>query len=72
MTVIDAAQQWNVRALRESVLEKGGRTAGISDAMWRQVLEVCGDVDLAATAVTMTRRPAWVAAILPKGAGKAR
>lgn len=72
MTVIDAAKQWNVRALREAVLEKGGSAVGISDVMWVRVLEVCGDVDLAATAVTMGDRPAWVAQIIPDGRGRAR
>ena len=72
MTVTDAAVKWNVRALRELVLERGGQTAGISDAMWQGVLEVCGDVDLAATAVTMRPRPDWVACIVPDGRGMAR
>jgi len=72
MNVTTAAVGWNVRALRELVLERGGQTAGISDAMWQGVLEVCGDVDLAATAVTMRPRPDWVACIVPDGRGMAR
>jgi hypothetical protein len=53
-------------------LERGGRTAGISDVMLRAVLSKTDDVDLAATAITMCPRPAWVRDIIPKGAGMPR
>lgn len=66
MSAVEAA---DVRALREQILERGGRTVGISDHMLRQVLAKTDDVDLAATAITMSHRPAWVARIVPRGVG---
>jgi hypothetical protein len=70
--LMSAIEATDVRALREQILERGGRTAGISDVMLRAVLSKTDDVDLAATAITMCPRPAWVRIIIPKGAGMPR
>jgi hypothetical protein len=63
---VDAAA---IAELRELVAARGGAPGVVADAQLERLLARLPDVDLAATAVVMDPRPAWVAEFLPNGAG---
>jgi hypothetical protein len=58
-----------IAAVRELIAARGGRPAHLADRALAQLLDRVPDVDLAATAVVMEPRPAWVAELIPHGAG---
>ena len=53
-----------ILALREMILERGGRTCGVASSQLAALLEACPDPDLAATAFLMSPRPRWVKDVL--------
>jgi len=54
---------------RSLIADRGGFPGELTTAWIQKVVEVCGDPDLAATALTMRPRPEWVKDIVPGARG---
>jgi len=54
---------------RSLIADRGGIPAELTTHQIQKVVEVCGDPDLAATALTMVPRPGWVRDIVPGSKG---